>query len=307
MKKALVIYFSQTGQALEIAKSITRPMQSEFEFTYEEIKPKTPFPFPWEGMSFYQAFPESVREIPCELEPFHFDPQEHFDLIILSFQVWYLSPSIPISSFLQTPQANLLLKNKPVITIQGVRNMWAMSQERIKKRILDMGGKLVGNIVLTDPNPNLISIVTIVRWMLKGERHGSGLYGKLFPKAGVSENTIQESGKFGKLILGSFKNNDLRHLQDRIIDADGVKINPVLLSIEKRGYMMFKIWSKFILKKGNYGNKARENRLKLFKYYLFAVLYLLSPIGSMVIWIIHKLNPKNTKKIINYFSHNLLK
>lgn len=307
MKKALVLYYSQTGQALEIAQSITRSMQSEFQFAFEEIKPKTPFPYPWEGMSFYQAFPESVKEIPCELEQFQFDSNDNYDLIIVVFQVWYLSPSIPISSFLQSTEAAQLLKNKPVITAQGVRNMWAMSQERIKKRIKDMGANLIGNIVLVDKNPNLISVVTIVHWMLKGERHGGGLYGKLFPKAGVAKKDIEDSEKFGKLILESFNNNDLENLQDSLISQGAVKVNPVLLSIEKRGFMMFKIWSKFILKKGSYGSKEREGRLKLFKYYLFAVIYLLSPIGSIVIYIIHKLNPRNTKKIISYYSHNQLK
>lgn len=307
MKKALVLYYSQTGQALDIIQSISRSMRSGFQFTFEEIKPKTPFPFPWEGMSFYQAFPESVKEIPCELEQFNFDPSEKYDLIILAFQVWYLSPSIPISSFLQSSEAIQLIKNKPVLTVQGVRNMWIMSQERIKKRINDMGGNLVGNIVLVDKNPNLVSVVTIVRWMLKGERHGAGFYGKLFPRAGVTEKDIQSSGKFGKIILDAFNNNDLEGLQDKLIDQGAVKINPVLLSIEKRGFMMFKVWSKFILKKGGYGSKEREGRLKLFKYYLFAVIYLLSPIGSIVIYVIHKLTPMNTKRLIDYYSHNQLK
>ncbi len=202
MKKALVLYYSQTGQALEIIQSICRSMESGFQFTFEEIRPKTPFPFPWEGMSFYQVFPESVQEIPCELKQFQFDPNEEYDLIFLVFQVWYLSPSIPISSFLQTSEAAHLLKNKPVITVQGVRNMWVMSQERIKKRIIDMGGNLVGNIVLVDKNPNLVSVVTIVRWMLRGERHGGGLYGKLFPKAGVAEKDIQDAEKIWKGDIG---------------------------------------------------------------------------------------------------------
>ena len=107
--------------------------------------------------------------------------------------------------------------------------------------------------------------------------------------------------------MDSFNNSNLESLQDKLIDQGAVKINPVLLSIEKRGYMMFKVWSKFILKKGSYGSKEREGRLNLFKYYLFAVIYLLSPIGSIIIFIIHKLTPWNTKKIINYYSHNQLK
>ncbi len=268
MKKVLVVYYSQTGQAKEIVDSVINPLKFDFEITFEELKPKEPYPFPWKGMSFFQVFPESVKEIPCELEPFGFDPDENFDLIILAFQVWYLSPSIPISSFLQTQEAKKVLNNKPIITIQGNRNMWIMSQERIKKRIYKIGGNLVGNIVMVDKNPNLISVITIARWMIKGDKHGKGLYGKIFPPAGVSEKDIIKSEKFGNIILDSFKKNDLTELQRWFVEMGAVKINPVLASIEKRGLNIFNIWANLILKKGSYNDKKREGRMKLFKYYL---------------------------------------
>jgi hypothetical protein len=307
MKKALIVYYSQSGQLFDIVASITQPLETEFELVFEEIKPKEPFPFPWTGTSFYQVFPESVQEIKCELEPLRFDPEENFDLIILAYQVWYLSPSIPFSSFLQTDEAMRMIRNKPVITIIGCRNMWIMSQERIKKRIINMGGRLIGNIVLIDRHQNLVSVVTIIHWMIKGERNGRGLYKKLFPSAGVSEKDIRESAKFGEIILQAFKEKKLEDLQDNLFEKGAVHIKPVLLSIEKRGYMMFRIWSEFILKKGEYGDPSRERRLKCFKYYLFTVIYLLSPIGSVIFYLIHKLNYFHTRKRIDYYSHNKLK
>ena len=99
MKKVLVIYYSQTGQLTEIVSSITSELKNseEFELIYEEIQPKTPYPFPWTGKQFFQAFPESVQEIPCELYPVKCDPVEQYDLVILAYQIWYLSPSIPVT------------------------------------------------------------------------------------------------------------------------------------------------------------------------------------------------------------------
>jgi hypothetical protein len=245
-----------------------------------------------------------VQEIPCELEPFRFNPDENFDLVILAFQVWYLSPSIPINSFLQSAEGKRVLKNKPVMTIQGVRNMWVMSQEKIKKRIKDAGGNLIGNIVLADTNPNLISVITIVNWMTTGKKHGKGIYSHLFPSAGVSAKDINDSVIYGEIILKAFHDNDLEKLQHRLLLKGAVKINPVLASIEKRGLMMFKIWSKFILKKGAYSSQERIGRLKLFKYYLFAAIYLVSPIVSMLFYIAHKINFRGKKKLVEYYSHN---
>lgn len=303
MKRALVIFYSQTGQLKEIVDSVTASLGEDFELVIEELKPVPPYPFPWRGMPFFQAFPESVQEIPCVLEPFKFNPDQDFDLVILAYQVWYLSPSIPFTAFLQSPEARKVLKGKPVITILGVRNMWVMAQERVKERIRGLGGTLVGNIVLVDPNPNLVSVVTIGRWLMKGEQKGKGLISGIFPPAGVPEQNIREAAKFGEVIRGAFRIGHLDKLQGQLLEKGAVKVKPVLVSIEKRGRMMFGFWSKFVLKRGGYGDPAREGRLKLFKYYLFAVIYLVSPIVSLIFWFTHKIFYKRTWSSMGYYSH----
>lgn len=298
MKKAIVIWFSQSGQAREIAEAVTLPLKADFEVRFEELKPLRAYPFPWKGISFFQTFPESVQEIPCKLEPLTFNPDDHFDLVILAFQSWYLSPSIPMSSFLQSPEAKKLLKNTPVITIQGCRNMWVMSQETVKKRIAEAGGRLAGNIVLVDRHPNLVSVITIVRWMTRGRKEGRGW----FPEAGVTQKEILAASRFGEVILEAFRNNRLDELQDKLVEKGAVRIDPVLVSIEQRGKMMFRIWSGWILKKGGYGSEARVARLKLFKYYLFAVIFLISPVVSFLFSIIHTISRSGTRRMIRYYS-----
>ena len=300
-KKALVVYYTQSGQLKEIIDAVTGPMEDDFEFTYEQLKPIPEFPFPWTGMSFYQAFPESVQEIPCELAPFSFDPDENFDLIILAYQPWYLSPSIPFTSFLHSDAAAKVLKGKPVITILGCRNMWIMAQESVKKRISGLGGNHIGNIVLVDKHHNLVSVITIVRWMLKGERHGSGLYGKLFPVAGISNKDIEEAAKFGMIIKDTFEHKEFSGLQSKLLDQGAVRIKPVLMTVEQRGFMMFRPWSRFVLKKGGAGDPARIGRLKMFRAYLFTVIYLVSPIGGMIVWMYHKLHYKKTRMVVKKY------
>ena len=303
MKKAFIIHYSQTGQLKRIVDSVTSPLRDDFELIFEELKPVPAYPFPWRGMQFFQAFPESVQEIPCALEPLLFDPDQDFDLIILAYQVWYLSPSIPFAAFLQSPAAGKVLKGKPVITILGVRNMWIMAQESVKKQIRDLGGSLVGNIVLVDPHPNLVSIVTMVLWMSKGVSKGKGLISSLFPLAGVPEQSIREAAKFGQVIREAFRLGQTKKLQDHLLEKGALKVNPILMSIEKRGRMMFEFWSKFVLKKGGPWDPARKLRLKLFKYYLFSGAFLLPPFISLVSWFIQKIFYKKTKRLQDYYSH----
>ena len=91
-------------------------------------------------------------------------------------------------------------------------------------------------------------------------------------------------------------------LQDQLLEKGAVNVDPILMSIEKRGRMMFEFWSKFVLKKGGPWDPAREFRLKLFKYYLFTGAFLLPPLISSVSWVTQKIFYKKTKRLQTYYS-----
>lgn len=302
MKRVLIVYYSQTGQLKSIVESIAEPLKNDCQLYFEELKPVPAFPFPWKGMSFFQTFPESVREIPCKLEPLGNDPDLDYDLVVLAYQVWYLSPSIPMNSFLKSESGRKILKGRPVITVLGVRNMWIMAQERVKAMITEAGGRLAGNIVMEDPTGNLTSVITIVRWMTKGEKAPFRWMGKNFPAAGVPEEEIRRSADFGEIIKYYLLINNYSGLQQELVKAGAVNVHPVLFRIEKTGKRIFGIWSKLILKKGDYNDPAREGRLTAFKYYLFAVIYLVSPIVAGINRLIFFLNPGAARKIVAKYS-----
>ncbi len=279
MKKVLVIYYTQSGQLKQIIDNVTSKFESEnIELDYIEIKPVKPYTFPWNTDSFFDAFPESVRGIPCELEPLEYDPDKKYDLVILAYQVWFLSPSIPFWSFLLSEDAKRIIKDTQVITLLGIRNMWIMAQEKVRNKIWEYGGDLVGNIVLNDRHKNLISVITIVHWMFSGKK---GKFG-IFPPAGVSDRDIQGSSRFGDVISDALINKQYEGLQDNLLSNGAVPIVPDLMSIEKKGIRIFRIWSRFVLKKGLL---ARKRRLKLFRIYLFTVIYLVSPIASLIFYL----------------------
>ncbi|MBN2481049.1 MAG: hypothetical protein JXB19_04875 [Bacteroidales bacterium] len=280
-KKVLVVYYTQSGQLLDIVKSVTASPEKDqgVEIIYEELRPKPPFPFPWKSDEFFQAFPESVQGIPCELEPLKVSGRNDFDLIIIAWQPWYLSPSIPVHAFFQSPAAKGLLSGKPVITVTGSRNMWVMGQQKIKEYIMENGSRLAGNIVLFDRAPNLLSVVSIMRWMFTGKKDR---YLGIIPPAGVSQADINGAARFGPLISDALLSGKWDKLQDKLVAAGAVDVKPGLVMIEKRGRAIFNIWARFILKKGPYGSKARAKRLQAFKYYLLAVIYLISPFASII-------------------------
>ena len=281
MKNVLVIHYSQSGQLTEILDNLTLPLSSddEINITHYTIEMEKEFPFPWNKSAFFNAFPESFLQIPAAIKPpSNAILEKQYDLIILGYQVWYLSPSIPVNSFLKSAFAKQIFKNTPVITVIGARNMWVKAQEKMKVLLTDVGANLVGNIALVDRNINHVSVVTIVHWMFSGEKTK---YLGIFPKPGVSESEIKNASKFGNVIKQSLKNKNFNNLQDELLKLDAVEIRPFLVEMDKKANKMFKIWSNFIINKKN----SREFWLKVFNIYLWVAIWLISPI----VFILHLL------------------
>jgi hypothetical protein len=279
MKNVLVIYYTQSGQLREIAQQIARPLlnDAEVNLTFHEIQLEKPFPFPWDKDSFFDAFPESFLQIPRELKPVPSEiMNQEYDLILLHYQVWYLSPSIPINSFLKSPEAAILLKDTPVVTISGSRNMWVMAQEKIKKLLIANQARLVGNVALVDRVGNLISVITIVEWMFSGVKKK---YLGIFPLPGVSGKDIRESEKFGRIIQSKLHSDDFETLQQELVANNGVRISSYLVKVDKTANKIFNKWSNFI----NTRKNSRKIWLKVFYVYLFLAIWLISPI----VYILH--------------------
>ena len=306
MKKILILYYSQSGQLTEIVKNVAKPFENsdEFVITFANIKPVKDYKFPWSGARFFDAFPESVEHIPCELESIDLG-DEKFDLIVFAYSVWYMSPSIPSNSYLFTEQAKRIFKDTPVVTLLGVRNMWVVAQEYIKEKITELGGKLVGNIVLRDRAENLTGIITISYFLFSGKK---GRFAWFFPKAGISQKDIDGVDKFGKIVKDHFSNNNLENLQENLIKEKSVKINPYLSTTEQMAYKrVFTKWSKFILKKGGPGDPARKTRVRIFAWYFPFAILVIAPIEYIFFIIFAPFRLKSIKKDIKYFSGVKLK
>ncbi|OQY59869.1 MAG: hypothetical protein B6245_04385 [Desulfobacteraceae bacterium 4572_88] len=305
MKKILVIYYSQSGQLTDIVRSALKPLEKNpnISVCYEALKPGNPFPFPWTTLEFCDVFPESVEDITCELEPFAFNADEDFDLIILAYQVWYLSPSIPVATFLKSPEARLVMRGRPVLTLIGCRNMWLLAHERVKTRLHDMGARLAGNIVLADRTSNLIGVITIAFWMLTGKKER---FLNLFPLPGVSDQDISDAERFGTLILESLENGKTELSQSLLNQHEAVTVNPGYLIFEKRIIRIFKVWSKFILRKGEQGDPGRRPRVRLFLAYLLFAITFFAPLSTLASGLIQIFRRKQIREQMRYFSQNEL-
>lgn len=291
MKRILVIYYTQSGQLKEIADNFVAPFQKQgIPVDFYEIQMETPYPFPWTNESFFGAFPESFLELPQPIKamPPDIETQE-YDLVVLAYQVWYLSPSIPVTSFLKSEQARVLLEGKPVVTLSGTRNMWIKAQEKVRSMLVKKGACIVANIALTDRHYNHISVLTIVHWLFTGKKDK---YLGIFPLPGVSQKDITNATQYGELVLNhSQKGEYQQSLQKEIVAQGGVQVKPFLLSAEKKANRLFGIWARAI-----YQSPRRKFLLKCFHAYLYFAIWILMPIVWLFYWLTYPLFYKKIRR-----------
>ena len=269
-KKVLAIYYTQSGQLGEIIDHFTAPL-TEARISVEKVSINLAknYPFPWTAERFFSVMPDCVLDVPAELAPFELK-ETHYDLVILGYQAWFLSPSIPFNSLLRDSKLKTVLQNTPVITVTGARNMWHNAFVRVKKLIHATGAKLVGNIALVDTHPNPVSFVTIFHWMLHGKKDR---YLNIFPPPGVSDTDIKHTRVFGGYVLQHLNSNDWDRLQEQMVKEGAVKLNYNLMIIETVAGKIFRFWANFIVKRKN-----RAAWLKVFKYYLLIAFFIGAPI-----------------------------
>ncbi len=294
-KKVLAVYYTQSGQLGQIIERFTAPLK-EAGASVETLvlEPAVPFPFPWTSPVFFGAMPDCVLLKPAALKPFQLK-ETGYDLIIIGYQPWFLSPSIPASSFLQHPAFKAVAKNTPVVTISGCRNMWLNAQEKVKKLLLQADAKLVGNIALVDRHNNYISLVTIVHWMFTGRKDKK--WG-IFPKPGVKDEDILNSAIFGETVSQFLASGDWSALQPRLVEQGAVHIRYALMFFENKGAKIFPIWAKIIDKK-----KKKSGWVTAFKYYLLFALCIMAPTLLVVDTILFRVfKVRKIKKQKQYYS-----
>lgn len=306
MKEILVVYYTQSGQLFDILENLTSTIKGEdVNITYYKIELKEPFPFPWVGDTFYDSFPETFLQIPSKIHP----PENEilnkkYDLVLLGYQVWFLTPSPPINSFLKTEFAKKLLENTPVVTIVACRNMWIQAQEKVKRLLAKNEAEHVGHIALVDRHINHISVITIEYWMTTGKKDRK--WG-IFPKPGVSDKEISNASKFGNPIREALLTNNFETLQDNLLKLNAVKVNPYLVMTDARGNVLFGKWANLLSKKGGPGNPNRLKWIRLFKFYLKFAIWIIAPIVFIVFLLTYLPTNQKRNRERKYYSSVYLK
>lgn len=301
MKKILVIQYSQTGQLSGVLRSLSGPLEADpgVQVTVETLRPRRAFPFPWPVFRFFDTFPETVYGDVPELEPLSLGTDGGYDLVILGYTAWFLSPSLPIQAFLKSADAARLLKGKPVVTVVACRDMWLQAQEIIKQRLAEAGARHVGHVALTDEAGSVGSFLATPLWMLTGEP-GPWL-GGLIPKAGVAPAKVAAARRFGERIASALTQGAL--LDEHLLKGLGaVTVNSALIGSERAIRRGFRVWGGLLRALGPQGNWKRKVALVFYVAWLVLAIVVLVPLGYLLRKSLGPLTKERTQALKAYYA-----
>ncbi|MDY0207171.1 MAG: dialkylresorcinol condensing enzyme [Pseudomonas sp.] len=300
MRRVLIVHYSQSGQLNQLVDSVSAPLreQTQVQVDYLELQMQTPFPFPWPFLKFFRVFPETVLMQPQPLQPLAVDANKKYDLVILAYQVWFLSPSLPMSSFLATPEAAKLLNGTPVMTLIGCRNMWLIAQEKMKQRLQELNAQLVDNAVLIDGCGSAMSFLSTPLWLFTGRKKAY----PWVPKAGIAASEITGARRFGEAICARLLRDKQPIAAPMLKGLGAVKINEKLIASERIGSRSFYLWSRLLSMLGGTDSRMRGAGLLVYIVFLLCMIVTVVPITALFKKLLSPLTKQRTAREKAYFS-----
>lgn len=276
MKRVLVLWYSQTGDVHRMAESFVEPLQSEdVELVWQELQPTVEYPSPWRNIHrFFNVMPECVLGLPPPIAEPTFDPDDKFDLIVLAYQAWFLSPSPPIQAFFETQHARVLRGCK-VITISVSRNMWHRALVKMKRLLAQAEAIHIDNVIVTHQGPPWATFVTTTRTLFTGKR--DRLWG-VFPPAGIPDEEQDRMRSLGAAVANQLDALDDPTGRPLLRGLGAVKVNRRYVIPELVASRFFPFWAHVIRLFGRIGSPFRHVGIFLFIHFLLLSIILGIPL-----------------------------
>jgi hypothetical protein len=281
MKTILVVEYSQTGQLTAVLDALLAPLQQPDganRVHREVLRPVPAYPYPWPFWKFLDAFPETVAGDFPPLAPLTVDSGSAFDLIVIGYPVWFLSPPPPITAFLRSAAGRRLVCGRPVVTVTACRNMWLMAQEQMKQLLAEAGARHCDHVALVDQGNAFATFVTTPRWLLTGRK--GAFWG--FPPAGVPTAEIAACRRFGLALREALQRDAEQQPGPMLGGLRACAVDPRLIASEKIGRRSFRFWARVLRWAGRPGTLLRRTLLAFYLVFLLSLIITVVPLSVLL-------------------------
>jgi flavodoxin len=176
--KVLVVYFTLTQQTGRVAGAMAQALESRgceavkasIEFTDERWVPKlSQFPMKRPIPQIASILPAQLRHQTGEIR---IPPEARtgdYDLVVLTSPTWWFQTSLPIRSYLESPEARAVLSGTPFACASVSRRYYSINLGQMKKLGEKNGGRFVGKTHFVVAGGQVKSMLSWLGYMKHGE------------------------------------------------------------------------------------------------------------------------------------------
>ena len=176
--KVLVVYFSLTHQAARVAEAMTQALtargcevtKAAIEFTDERWVPKlSQFPMKRPMPQIASILFAQLRHKTGEIRTPPEAQEGDYDLVMFASPTWWFQTSMPIRSYLESPDAKTVLNGKPFACASISRRYYSINLGQQRKLAEKNGGRFVDKTHFVVAGGQVKSMLSWLGYMKHGE------------------------------------------------------------------------------------------------------------------------------------------
>jgi flavodoxin len=207
--RVLIVYFTITKQAGRVADAMANTLEARgcevakarIEFTDQRWVPKLSqfpmkHPMPQIGSILMAQLRHKTGEIRIPPEAQTGD----YDLVVLASPTWWFQTSMPIRSYLESPDAKTVLSGKPFACASVSRRYYSINLGQLKKLGEKNGGRLIDKTHFVVAGGQVKSMLSWLGYMKHGEPQ-ERVFGLKMPPPNLKPDFEEQARSFADAVL----------------------------------------------------------------------------------------------------------
>ncbi len=203
-KRVLLLSYSYTGQTQRVLDAAGEAFaargwqveQARIEFTDPRWADRfTRFPMRRVWPDMLSVLPAQTRRATGEIRIPEAVLDGDYDLICVGSPTWWRTVSMPVRSFLLSPQAHSLLAGKPFAAFVVCRRYWKENLAGVRKLGRRQGGRYLDGIAFAYPGGQVRSMLSLTSYLGSGQYRDRYL-GVSIPTTNISAEQLDQARDF---------------------------------------------------------------------------------------------------------------
>ena len=208
-RKVLVVYYSLTNQTARVAEAIVEALaargcetaKAPLEFTDQRWVPKlSEFPMKRPIPQIASILTAQLRHKTGEIRIPEEAQAGDYDLVVLASPTWWFQTSMPIRSYLESPQAKTVLSGKPFACASISRRYYSINLRQQKKLAGRDGGQWIDDTHFVCAGGQVKSMLAWLGYMKHGEPQARVMGLKMYPPNLKPDYEEQARGFVGRVL-----------------------------------------------------------------------------------------------------------